>query len=184
MNEIAKKATADKFLKALEKENLSKAVAGMYIGLTPVQVSYLFNEKYWDRLGIIYWDKVLAWLNSGYTLKEYPKHHPEAAHAVADKILNEELPEHIAEGIPASDNEIMEPEFEEEVIHSPVNISDNVVIQMFIKQNASSVITAACQRYYYMPFWFKMRDDGKIEFFSFSNLPEDLKEAIKSMRGE
>jgi len=79
MNDIAKKATADRFFKAFEKENLSRGLAGSYIGLTPPQVSYLFNEKYWGRLGQLYWDKLLAWANSGYSLREYPRHHPEAA---------------------------------------------------------------------------------------------------------
>jgi len=79
MNEIAKKATAERFLKALQKEGISKSEAGANIGLIAAQVSYLFNEKYWERLGIVYWEKVLAWVNSGYSLTEYPRHHPEAA---------------------------------------------------------------------------------------------------------
>ena len=75
MNDIAKKATADKFLRALEKEQLSKAEAGACIGVTPGQVSCYFNEKYWAKLGIIYWDKLLAWANSGQSLKEYSEKH-------------------------------------------------------------------------------------------------------------
>ena len=74
MNEIAKKATADKFLRALEKEQLTKAEAGACIGFTPANVSYLLNDKYWDRLGI-YWDKILAWVNSGQSLREYSEKH-------------------------------------------------------------------------------------------------------------
>ena len=75
MNDIAKKATADKFLRALEKEQLSKTEAGACIGFSAPNVSYLFNEKYWDRLGITYWDKLLAWVNSGQSLKEYSEKH-------------------------------------------------------------------------------------------------------------
>ncbi|MCE5225520.1 MAG: hypothetical protein LLG05_06620 [Porphyromonadaceae bacterium] len=75
MNDIAKKATADKFLRALEKEGLSKAEAGASIGFTATQVSYLFNEKYWPRLGVSYWDIVLSWVNSGQSLKEYAEKH-------------------------------------------------------------------------------------------------------------
>ena len=74
MNEIARKATADKFLRALEKEQLSKAEGGACIGFSAAYVSYLLNEKYWDRLGI-YWDKILAWVNSGQSLKEYSEKH-------------------------------------------------------------------------------------------------------------
>jgi len=75
MNEIAQKATAEKFLLAIEKEHLSKKVAGECIKLVPAQVSYLFNEKYWSRLGNTYWDRVLAWVNSGQSLKEYSEKH-------------------------------------------------------------------------------------------------------------
>ena len=75
MNDIAKQATADKFLLALQKEHLSKKEAGKCIGFTDVQVSYLFNKHYWDRLGNVYWDKVLAWVNSGQGLQEYGKKH-------------------------------------------------------------------------------------------------------------
>jgi hypothetical protein len=75
MNDIAKKATAEKFLRALEKEGISKAEAGASIGFTAAHVSYLFNEKYWPRLGIKYWDKLLKWVNSGQSLKEYAEKH-------------------------------------------------------------------------------------------------------------
>lgn len=83
MNEIAKKATADKFLRALEKEQLSKAEAGACIGFSAAHVSYLLNEKYWDRLGV-YWDKILAWVNSGQSLREYSEKH--------GKVLPQEKP--------------------------------------------------------------------------------------------
>ena len=75
MNDIAKAATADKFLAAINKEGLSKAEAGAAIGLMPAQVSYLFNEKYWPRLGNIGFDTVLKWVNSGQSLKEYSDKH-------------------------------------------------------------------------------------------------------------
>jgi len=75
MNDIAKQATADKFLLALQKEHLSKKEAGKCIGFTDVQVSYLFNKHYWDRLGNVYWDRVLVWVNSGQGLQEYGKKH-------------------------------------------------------------------------------------------------------------
>jgi len=75
MNDIAQKATADKFLSAIKKEGLSKKEAGASIGLIPAQVSYLFNDKYWERLGNTYWDRVLAWVNSGQSLKEYSEKH-------------------------------------------------------------------------------------------------------------
>ena len=91
MNDIAKKATADKFLRALEKEQLSKAEAGACIGVTPGQVSCYFNEKYWAKLGIIYWDKLLAWANSGQSLKEYSEKHGKVLPVEKKKIIDPEF---------------------------------------------------------------------------------------------
>ena len=75
MNEICKENTAARFIEAFKKEHLSKGEAGSCIGLTASQVSYIFNKNYWDRLGKGF-EKILAWVNSGYSLKEYPKHRP------------------------------------------------------------------------------------------------------------
>ena len=75
MNDIAKQVTADKFLLALKKEHLSKKEAGEYVGLTPAQVSCLFNKHFWDKVGVASWDKVLTWVNSGQGLQEYGKKH-------------------------------------------------------------------------------------------------------------
>jgi len=84
MNEIAKQATADKFLLALKKEHLSKKEAGDCIGIMPAQVSYLFNKHYWSGFGASSWDKVIKWVNSGQGLKEYSEKHgrvlPEKKH--------------------------------------------------------------------------------------------------------
>ena len=75
MNDIAKAATVDKFSRAIQAEGLGKAEAGAFIGLMPAQVSYLFNEKYWDRLGNNGFETVLKWVNSGQSLKEYSEKH-------------------------------------------------------------------------------------------------------------
>jgi len=92
MNDIAKKAASDKFLNALEKENLSKAEAGSCLDLVAAQVSYLFNEKYWSRLGRSGWYKILKWVNSGQGLKEYSEKHgkvlPEKKHS---EVANDEI---------------------------------------------------------------------------------------------
>lgn len=88
MNDIAKKATADKFLRALEKEGLIKSEAGACIGLTAPQVSYLFNEKYWDKLGNLYWEKILAWVNSGQGLVEYSEKHGKVLPPEKKKVID------------------------------------------------------------------------------------------------
>jgi len=75
MNDIAKQATADKFLLALKKEHLSKKEAGNCVGITSAQVSCLFNKHYWDKVGNMPWEKALAWVNSGQGLQEYGVKH-------------------------------------------------------------------------------------------------------------
>lgn len=75
MNDIAKKAASEKFLSVLKKENLSKNEAGAILNLKATQVSYLFNEKYWGRLGNTGWDKLLKWVNSGQGLSEWSEKH-------------------------------------------------------------------------------------------------------------
>lgn len=75
MNDIAKQATVDRFLLALQKEHLSKKETGICVGIAPSQVSYLFNKHYWDKLGDTGWERVLAWVNSGQSFKEYAEKH-------------------------------------------------------------------------------------------------------------
>lgn len=87
MNDIARSATADKFSRAMEHEKLTKAEAGACIGFMPPQVSYIFNEKYWPRLGPSGWETLLRWVNSGQTLKEYSEKH--------GKVLPEKPVKHI-----------------------------------------------------------------------------------------
>jgi hypothetical protein len=108
LNDIAKRATAERFLKAIQHEKLSKGEAGRNIGLIPAQVSYVNNEKYWDRLGNSGWDKILAWVNSSYSLKEYPKHR--------NLKPAEEVP---PPDLPTNDDEIMEVEFEDFATERP-----------------------------------------------------------------
>ena len=108
MNDIAKNAASDKFLLALRKEHLSKKAAGDYIGITPAQVSYLFNKHYWSKLGDPGWDKVMKWVNSGQGLKEYSEKHgrvlPENKHF--------ELPPRIISVKPAKASEVANEEIE------------------------------------------------------------------------
>lgn len=91
MNDIAKKATADRFLSALKKEGLSKKEAGDIIGIYPPDVTKLLNEKYWPALSSVIWDKVLAWANSGYSLREYPRHKRETSQVIqsSDEVATE-----------------------------------------------------------------------------------------------
>lgn len=90
MNDIAKKSASDKFLSALKKEELSKSEAGACVGLEAEHVSYLFNEKYWNRFGQSKWDNLLAWCNSGQSLKEYSEKHGKVFPIKPEKIITKQ----------------------------------------------------------------------------------------------
>lgn len=204
MNEIAKRATAERFLKALRKERLSKTNAGANIGLTPAQVSYLFNDKFWDRLGITYWEKVLKWANSGYSLMEYPKHYPDCAlKPKAEEVTSTKTDvkwQHTDAKSPCNDDEIMEVDFEdpneesnkEETLPVPadpitatIDASDSIID--FIKNNACMVLTKDGDSYYWLPFWFcfqAVNGDKRIVMHHLDHLPKDLMNAIKAIRGD
>lgn len=204
MNEIAKRATAERFLKALRKERLSKTNAGANIGLTPAQVSYLFNDKFWDRLGTAYWEKVLKWANSGYSLIEYPKHYPDCAlKPKAEEVTSAKTDvkwEHTDAKSPDNDDEITEVDFEdpnekgnkEESLPVPADpitatMDASSSIREFIKNNACMVITKKSDTYYWLPFWFCFHDgndERRIEMHHLDHLPEDLINAIKTIRGD
>jgi hypothetical protein len=188
LNDIGKRATAERFLRAIQREKISKSEAGANIGFTLVQVSYVNNEKYWDRLGNSGWDKILAWVNSGYTLKEYPKHYPEAVlkPVSVTPVISpaEEVP---PPDLPVNNDDILEMDFKD--IPKPTGGFDVVkiksgVLHEFIKNNATKIITKEDKHYYYLPFWFLDTNKDQWELYHLGNLPEDLKEAIKGLRGE
>ena len=106
MNDIAKAATVDKFSRAIQAEGLGKAEAGAFIGLMPAQVSYLFNEKYWPRLGNVGWDMLLKWGNSGQSLKEYSEKHGKVLPEIPQR---HELPPKAVKVQPVKEN-TMKPE--------------------------------------------------------------------------
>lgn len=71
MNEIAKENTKERLVKAIESEGLlNQDVAGIF-DMHPSYMSWFKNPKYWEKIGDTFWERVLAWVNSGQTLKEY-----------------------------------------------------------------------------------------------------------------
>jgi len=152
MNDIAKNAASDRFLKALEKESLKKAAAGACLGISAEQVSYLFNLKYWNRLGTAGWDKILKWANSGQGLKEYSEKHgrvlPEKKHIeLPPKIISVKPIKALSNYKPEKRDEIKAgpeiisgklltaPSFMESFIEALKQIPSNVTIQISINDN-------------------------------------------------
>ena len=56
--------------------------------------------------------------------------------------------------------------------------------QIKLLTNFSSIIfDASLNKYYFMPYWFKILENGEIEIYHLNNLPQDIKEKIKERRG-
>ena len=78
MNDIAKNSTKERLERAIEKENLLAQDVAAIFGMAPSYISWIKNPKYWDKVGDHFWDKALAWVNSGQSLKEYSQKHGKA----------------------------------------------------------------------------------------------------------
>jgi hypothetical protein len=225
MNEIAKQSASKKLEEAIQREGISINDTASALGIKGIYVTMARRQKYFDKMSKEAWEKILKWVNSGYSLKEYPKHCREAGPCVSAKEtinlksegifknateafkepeeqqkgapFDEEIepPEHIASGDPA-DDEItnIDDLFEKPNKRIPSLMeriemqakADNKVVKDFIEANSSCVVTDDVNvRYHYLPFWFKLtKGEESFEFISFHRLPEELKEAIKTMRGE
>jgi hypothetical protein len=75
MNDIAKKSISEKFTKALQTEKMQVKDAAIIIGIMPTYASMMKNEALWGKCPIPVWDKALAWVNSGQTLRKYAEKH-------------------------------------------------------------------------------------------------------------
>ena len=170
MNEIAKNSAVERLRDAIIKESLTKAGAGRIIGLAPPQISYLFNKSYWKKLSEKDWEKLLKWVNSGYTLLQYSKHHHEAE--LAPLCIKDDSPR---------DEMITEVDFEERPAEEPGFKAEAFVAIDWIQTVSSKVITSSGATYHYIPFWFKEMPNKMVEIISFDQLPEELTNAIKQL---
>jgi len=75
MNDIAKKSISEKFTKALQTEKMQVKDAARIMGIMPTYASMVKNEALWGKCPIPVWDKILAWVNSGQTLRKYAEKH-------------------------------------------------------------------------------------------------------------
>lgn len=71
MNDIAKTNIKEKLEKAIASENLLNQNVAKIFGLHPSYISWIKNPKYWNSIGDTFWERVLAWVNSGQKLTEY-----------------------------------------------------------------------------------------------------------------
>ena len=93
MNDIAKKSISEKFTKAVQTEKLQVKDAAMAIGIMPTYASMIRNEALWGKCPIPVWDKALAWVNSGQSLKVYGEKHGHVLPAAPAPGVKELTPE-------------------------------------------------------------------------------------------
>ncbi len=65
-----------------------------------------------------------------------------------------------------------------------IKVEDNTPIKEFLELNASIVTTGRGDRYFYLPFWFKIAKNGILEMHHIDNIPEDLKEFVLRRRDD
>ena len=75
MNDIAKTNIKEKLEKAIASENLLNQDVAEIFGFHPSYISWFKNPKYWSSIGNTFWERVLAWVNSGQKLTEYAEKH-------------------------------------------------------------------------------------------------------------
>ena len=212
MNDIAKQSASDKLQSAIAKEEVTTNEAGDLIGIKPNYISMFKNPKLWKNVGNPQWEKLLQWVNSGYSLKEYPKHRkvdpPDdmvkmnklKINTVKDIILDSKLHSGIKFYTPKpSDNDeaLDKKTPRKSNYRSRIDLEDmdlicaDEVVRGFIKNLASCIVSSDCDgdypdtRYYYIPFWFKETEGEKgLKLISFNKLPTELIDAIKAIRGE
>jgi hypothetical protein len=203
MTEVFKENVSKRLMRALHEEKMSTAEAARKIGVMPQYLSMLKNSKLWNKVPQKTWEIVLHWINSGYSLGEYKKHLPiriTTAGELNPEAFPTQLREESAQGAPFDEkpfpapgsDEITDVVFEEE--KKPILISDvpamiqSEIIHKFIRGNSTMVITKDDKHYYFMPYWFcdtMLEVDGvALTLYPLGNLPQDLKDAIKILRGE
>lgn len=71
MNDIAKENIQKKLIKAMETEGVSSEFVARVFEVNSSYLSWLKRPAYWNKLGSPIWEKLLLWVNSGQTLKQY-----------------------------------------------------------------------------------------------------------------
>lgn len=84
MNDIVRTNIKERLVKAIESEKLLAQDVAAIFQMHPSYISWFKNVKYWDKIGEKFWERVLAWINSGQSLREWSEKH--------GKVLNENSP--------------------------------------------------------------------------------------------
>jgi hypothetical protein len=75
MNDIARENIREKLVKAIESEGLTLKQAADILNVLSSYVSMIKNPSHWNKTPASAWEKALAWVNSGQTLREYAVKH-------------------------------------------------------------------------------------------------------------
>jgi hypothetical protein len=74
MTEEFKQSVADRVLSAIKMGGLTKKESAGLLDVHFTYLSYFSNKKLWNRIGEGVWNKFQDFVNSGYSLQEWPKH--------------------------------------------------------------------------------------------------------------
>ena len=75
MNDIAKTNIKEKLNKSMEVEGLRPTETSKIFGFDSAYISMIRNPKGWKSCPLHAWEKVLLWINSGQSLREYSEKH-------------------------------------------------------------------------------------------------------------
>lgn len=161
MNDVCKASTIDKLISAMKREGLSPKETSAILGVRANYISAMKNPKLWHAVPAYAWERVLEWTNSGYSVREYPKHKREQSMMVlgeivpvADQLWNqsvENVKRENKEKIdlkaePSRDEEITEVDFEEtppiDEVPPPVDVKEEMKLDDPINVHQDHVETA------------------------------------------
>ena len=102
MNEIAKQRIMDRVIEALEKELLSKNMAGPMIGIHPSYLSCVVVPEKLNKCPDAAWEVLQKWVNSGLSITKYAEKNGVLVKKKPEKIVpktQETIPEPLKTGM-------------------------------------------------------------------------------------
>lgn len=75
MTETAKEQIKARLDKAIDVEKLSQRDTACFLNIPQCYISLIRNPKFWKNVTREAWEKTLAWINSGLTLRQYGEKH-------------------------------------------------------------------------------------------------------------
>jgi len=190
LTDVFKQRIQEKLLQDLSKFNGFTSEFASKMGIKPNYLSMIKNPDLWSKVPASAWETAQKYINSGLKIEEYAKKNGavmKEAMAIVNELHINKATDPPGSALKAS--EITDPVFEDEEetkigtqLQNDFFALKSEAIHDFVKNNASKVITKYGEEYYFMPYWFLETKTGQFQLYSLGNLPDDLREAIKSLR--